>query len=119
MDRRVERFRREASRVAGAGTGRRYPESARAIALEYAREAIAGGEAVAGAASVLGITSQTLTYWLSKPPSRAALVPVEVIPDRWARSLAADGRIIVTLPNGIIVSGLGVDDAVEFVRGLR
>ena len=69
MDRRVEVFRREAARIGRGGTGRRYPASARAMAVEYARAQIAKGVTVAAIAAELGVPGQTLTYWIDLPPA--------------------------------------------------
>lgn len=120
MDRRVKEFRRETARPERQDTGRRYTESARALAVSFAQDAVARGESVAAAASALGISAQTLTYWISRSAmgSRAALVPVEVIANEGTRVERADG-VVVTLPNGIVISGLDVDGAVAVLRGLR
>lgn len=122
MDRRVESFRRGASRVEGSGTGRRYPMSLRATAVEYARSEIARGGSVSAAAGALGVNGQTLTYWLSKSPTpsaQASLVPVHVVDVVASRRQQRSDSIAMTLPNGIVVSGLTTDDILVLVRGLR
>ena len=83
MDRRVEVFRREAARIGRGGTGRRYPASARAMAVKYARAQIAKGVTVAAIAAELGVPGQTLTYWMCNrylsPICRAAQIEATLL----------------------------------------
>ncbi len=119
MDRRVEVFRREAARIGRGGTGRRYPASARAMAVKYARAQIAKGVTVAAIAAELGVPGQTLTYWMSKTSSEPKLLPVRVV-DRVERAAdIEEATVRVLTPEGLVIAGLTTEQAVRLVRGLR
>ena len=116
MDRRVQEVRRGAARLELKTTGRRYPAELRELAVASAREHVALGGAVSGAAAALGVPAQTLTYWMNKTSGCSALVRVEVEREE---PRAASSTIAVTLPCGTVVSGVTAAEAVFVVRGLR
>jgi DNA-binding transcriptional regulator YiaG len=102
-------------------TGWRYPDSLRAIAVEHCREQRRAQLSFSRIATELGVSTVTLGRWIeraetlpSSEDERAAFRQVVIEPER----LANTNGLALVLPSGLRIEGLGVDDALELVRGL-
>ena len=77
----VAEFRKVAAQKRKQGTGARYSESMRQFALAHAQVRLGEGAGVQVVAAELGLSGQTLAYWLRTMGARerlARLVPVTV-----------------------------------------
>ena len=121
MDVTLEVFKGEAAKRA---QGRRrgpaaYPVALRRFAVKHARERVAAGCSVTGAAKELGVADATLTNWLKKDVYREAAgggcefreVVVEPTP-------AASAGLVLVTPSGLRVEGLDMAGVVALVREL-
>lgn len=120
----VEEFRRAMSRCSGRKTGTRYPRELRAFAVEFARKRLASGGTLSAAAKALGISDQTLTYWV-RVEGRAVVVPVRLRSENTtmvggdAHARSAWSGVFVLTPDGFRIGVGSVADAVSAVRALR
>ena len=115
LERALLEFRAAARRAGPRGAGRRYPSTLRRAGAEYFRRRRAAGASVATVARDLGVRRQTLLAWAAEPEgeTRAAFVPVTVVPDA-----AALSRIVVYGPGGLRVEGLDVAGVIAVLSGL-
>ncbi len=115
LEKAVLEFRAAARRAGPRGAGRRYPSALRRADTEYFRRRRAAGASVAAVARDLGVRWQTLLAWAAEPEAetRAAFVPVTVVPDG-----AAPSRIVVYGPGSLRVEGLDVAGVIAVLRAL-
>ena len=111
-------FRRAAARLSGA-TGKRYRAALRAFAVQCVRRQLAEGGSAGDVARRLGVSGQTLAYWLhaARTETFRAVVPVRIAPE--ARIERSDASVVVRTPEGYQVQVGSVSEAVALVRGLR
>jgi transposase-like protein len=118
MEKRVQRLRREVSRVA-RGTpvrSRRYPERLRQEAVAVLEHRQKRGEGLRSTARLLGLTAETLRYWC-RQQRNGGLRPVQVAAEA-PRPAEDPSRLILVTPGGYRVEGLALAQVVELVRVL-
>ena len=102
--------------------GQPYPVGVRRRAVDYARSEKARGVGLIRVAAELGISPMTLRSWVRSD----VLAPVHVMKpiaqselarDEHARSVS--GIRAYDVRSGVVVEGLDLDGAIEFVRRLR
>ena len=113
LERVAAEFRVAARRAGPRGAGRRYPPALRRTGAEYFRRRRAVGASVATVARDLGVRRQTLLAWAAEAEAktRAAFVPVAVVPDA-----AVASRIVVHGPVGLRIEGLDVATLAALLR---
>ena len=116
MDKRVVEFRKIAERVRDGrkGGSRPYPDKAKVLAVEYARERVASGESYSAIAAELGIAQTTITGWLE--PGSRSFRPVRVATDRVRKR---PNRAVLVTPSGVRVEGLSVAEVIRVLGALR
>ena len=100
--------------------GRRYSDTARQLAVDYCRQRRRAGSSFAEIAAALGIHVATLGRWIeadagaedTEPPI-APFHPVQV-----AAPVEAEASLSVTLPTGLRIDGLRLQQVVELARAL-
>jgi hypothetical protein len=100
-------------RAALGRAGRPYPARLRERATTYATERKALGIGLDETAKELSVARATLRSWLWRTPFRA----VEIEPTGPVVVKAA--LVLIDERSGVRVEGLGVDGALEIIRGLR
>lgn len=127
MSKDVRSLRSQILHVARDGEphGRRYPSPLRAAVVDHTRCRLDRGESVSAVADSLGLSGQTLSYWLRSGPTGAppratpAMRPVSVVPaDDTADQSLPPGRPVLVTPRGLRIEGLDVDALVELVQRL-
>lgn len=116
----VAGFRREVARRRGARRrgAPQYPEQLVWFAVEHAQAARAAGASVNAAATELGLSSMTLTSWLSRSDHRGHGRLREVVVTESSSATVTAGRLTVTTASGHVVSGLDVSQAAALLRAL-
>ena len=104
----------------GRGQGRRLPPRLRAAAAGWARRQLASGATVAAVARALQVAPATVSRWQSMPSASVAtaLVPVEIVADEPATSMASRTLTLVG-PGGYRVEGLTIAEVGTLLRALR
>lgn len=106
-------------RSIAVGRGKRYPESLRRLAVEFATEAQAAGWSGSRIAQRLGVTWATVERWCAiQPVAELGGGMREVVVRDEVPSLAESRAVLVT-PEGYRVEGLRQDELVEILRAVR
>jgi len=121
----VAEFRREVERRRGARRrgAPRYPAELVAFAVQRARSVLAAGRSVNAAATELGLSSMTLSAWLSRSARPGGASPGggrlrEVVVSASPSSGVSEHALTMTTPSGHVVSGLCVVQAAALLRAL-
>jgi hypothetical protein len=116
----VAEFRREVERRRGARRrgAPRYPAELVAFAVQRARSVLAAGRSVNAAATELGLSSMTLSAWLSRSARPGGGRLREVVVSRSPSSGVGEHGLTMTTPSGHVVSGLCVAQAAALLRAL-
>ena len=118
----VERFRREAEQRRGERRrgAPRYPEELVAFAVQHAQAARAEGRSLHAAGNELGLSSMTLSAWLTRSggTSRGRLREVVLSETTAVESVGARG-LEVTTSSGHVVRGLSIADVAALLRALQ
>jgi hypothetical protein len=111
-------------RVFGARRGRAFPEELRVRLRDAAFHLVSGGTSVAEAASLLGVSGQTVRrLWqermaTSSEQQPVALVPV-VVTEPCPAAESAPSTLVLVSPSGYRVTGLDASMVVRVLRGLE
>jgi len=108
--------RRVVAALGARGKTTRIPDEVRVVVQGYAEQARSGGQSWSQVAETVGLSTSVLQRWNRAGRSRAKLRPV-VIADALPSAERA-GLVLVTA-TGERLEGLGVEDALRILRGLR
>ena len=108
---------RQSVQALGArGKTTRIPDEVRSVVLGYAEGARSAGQSWAQVSETVGLSTSVLQRWNRAGKSRAKLRPV-VIAD--ALPSAKRVGLVLSTADGARLEGLGVEDAIRILRGLR
>ena len=106
------------------GKTNRIPDEVRRVVLGYAHEARSAGSTWIEIAEAVGLSSSVLMHWdregrvkKSKTKTKARLRPV-VIRESFPQPSDPVGIVLIT-GGGERIEGLGIEDTIRIVRGLR
>ena len=108
--------RRAVQALGTRGKTTRIPDEVRFVVLKYAGEARSAGQSWKQVSETVGLSTSLLLRWNRAGQSKTALKPV-VIAD--ALSSAKRVELVLVTANGERLEGLGIEDAVRLLRGLR
>lgn len=113
-------FRQAAAEIEPARDrrGRRYSDTARRLAVDYCREQREVGRSFAEIAAALGISVATLGRWIETDTEVAECEVATFHPVQVATPVAPDASLSMTLPSGLRIDGLQLQQVVELARAL-
>jgi hypothetical protein len=118
----VERFRREVEQRRGDRRqgAPRYPEELVTFAVQHAQAARAQGRSLHAAGNELGLSSMTLSAWLSRSAATPRGRLREVVLSETTAVESGDARgLELTTASGHVVRGLSIADAAALLRVLQ
>ena len=118
MDKQARGFRKAALRhnQGRSGRGIRYPQQLHEEAVAYTRTRQQEGHRLPEIARDLELKTVTLTRWLKESQS-TSLRPVKILTSpRPIETSPSPTGVIMTLPNGIRIEGLGLESVVSLLR---
>jgi transposase len=108
--------RRAVQALGKRGKTTRIPDEVRSVVLAYAVEARSAGQTWGEIGEAVGLSETVLQRWNRAGARKGKLKPVVITP---TSSSALSCRIILTTTGGERLEGLGVEDAIRVLRGLR
>jgi len=108
--------RRAVQALGQRGKTTRIPDEVRLVVIGYAEKARSAGQSWRQVSETVGLSISLLQRWDRGGRSRAKLMPV-VIADPLPRTERV-GLVLATA-SGDRLEGLGVEDAIQILRGLR
>lgn len=114
--------RRAVQSLGDRGKTNRIPDEVRVVILGYAREARSAGLSWIEIAEAVGLSSSVLMHWdregrKKNTKKKARLKPV-VIKEPFPQASEHAGIVLIT-GGGERIEGLGVEETVRILRGLR
>ncbi|MFQ5479558.1 MAG: hypothetical protein ACE5E4_13195 [Candidatus Binatia bacterium] len=108
--------RRAVEALGARGKTTRIPDAVRLVVLGYAGQARSAGQSWRQVSETVGLSSSLLQRWNRAGSPRAKLKPVVV-----AEALpSVEGvDLVLATAHGERLEGLGVEDAIRILRGLR
>ncbi len=108
--------RRAVQALGTRGKTTRIPDEVRVVVLGYAGQARLAGQSWRQVSETVGLSTSVLQRWNGAGPSRGKLKPV-VIAD--ALPSAEKVGLVLATATGERLEGLGVEEAIQVLRGLR
>ena len=108
--------RRAVQGLGKRGKTTRIPDEVRAVVLEYAGKARSSGQTWSEIGEAVGLSEGVLQRWSRTGRRKSRLKPVVVVQ---APSAAVTCNMVLTTGSGERLEGLGVEDAIRVLRGLR
>ena len=112
--------RRAVQSLGARGKTNRIPDEVRVVVLGFAREARSAGLSWIEIAEAVGLSSSVLMHWEregQKKTTKARLKPV-VIKESFSQPSDHASVVLIT-GGGERIEGLGIEDTIRILRGLR
>lgn len=108
--------RRAVEALGTRGKTTRIPDEVRVVVLDYAREARSSGHSWSEISETVGLSGSLLRRLDCGGQRPVRLKPVAIVD---AAPSAGPSNLVLTTAHGERLEGLGIEDAIQILRGLR